>query len=545
MTNKLLAILSSSLLFSVPLCAPAATPPLQNQNSSPPLSCTLTTSNASPTVGMTITLTANCNANPTSFAWTGCASTTRTCSTTSQTAGTVSYAVTASNASRAGSASLNVNWQAAPPITCTLTTSNASPTVGTTITLTANCNGSPTSYAWTGCTSTTNTCSTTSQTAGTVTYMLTARNASSTGSASINVNWQAARPTSADFLPKQPDPRASMPYGGDAAYVPMHRITSGAFKGLMVMFGMSHTPSENNAVVTYDPVTDSYAVRIPHTVASWPSGGDVSGRTFLGNRDNQSHIMVSARNELWVFPGQRGYDMTGNIAGVVDTSTWTWKNISDTWSLPQVSSLGPTGWDAAAGFIEALNVGFVFGPTANPNDMLVRFDSNPSATPPFNTMVWSDVWGNPSFSGSEKLAFISGSWTVRNSKVYVYAGLHEDRAGVRTNSRVLYEIDVMAPSMTVYSVNNLPDGQRVDGPSVLADRNPVKDMLVVTNGTNVNVFDFVSRTWSSVPVNQPDDPARHSPNGQGGNHQGQWSPETNQYIFTGSSFTMWGLKLNY
>jgi hypothetical protein len=88
-----------------------------------------------------------------------------------------------------------------PPATgsapaCTLSTSNSTPIQGRTITLTASCTNSPTSYTWTNCTSTTSTCTTSQSTAGTRSYSVTARNAVGTSApASVAVAWTAPPPT--------------------------------------------------------------------------------------------------------------------------------------------------------------------------------------------------------------------------------------------------------------------------------------------------------------------------------------------------------------
>jgi hypothetical protein len=98
----------------------------------------------------------------------------------------------------------------------------------------------------------------------------------------VGVNWQTPSsppppgfPTSADFLHKAGDPRAAQPYGSDAGYSAMKRMANGQ----MIVFGMSHTANENNAVETYDPIADAWTVRIPHTVASWGPAG-MKNRTF-------------------------------------------------------------------------------------------------------------------------------------------------------------------------------------------------------------------------------------------------------------------------
>ncbi len=168
---------------------------------SPPsgISCSATSSNSTPVVGTTVTLTAVCTGNPTSYSWVGCSSSTSTCVATSATAGNNSYAVTASNNGGSSSpAIVSVNWQAGSPpgaVACTLAASNSTPAVGTSVTLTSSCTGSPTSFSWVGCTSTTSTCVATSSTAGAMTYSMTASNGSSTSpAATTTVNWQSSPP---------------------------------------------------------------------------------------------------------------------------------------------------------------------------------------------------------------------------------------------------------------------------------------------------------------------------------------------------------------
>ena len=78
-----------------------------------------------------------------------------------------------------------------PPV-CTILASESAPSVGTSITLTATCSGSPTSYSWTGCANTDSTCTKTETTAGARTYSVTASNAAGASApASVSINWQA------------------------------------------------------------------------------------------------------------------------------------------------------------------------------------------------------------------------------------------------------------------------------------------------------------------------------------------------------------------
>ena len=89
---------------------------------------------------------------------------------------------------------------ATPPV-CTLSTSNSTPTIGTSILLTANCSGAPTSFSWIGCTSLTANCTTTSSSAGTFSYSVVAGNSGGMSApASIQVTWSAPPP------PPPPDP---------------------------------------------------------------------------------------------------------------------------------------------------------------------------------------------------------------------------------------------------------------------------------------------------------------------------------------------------
>jgi hypothetical protein len=172
--------------------APASTT-VSWQRPAPP-TCTASASNPNPMVGANVTLTASCSGSPTSYVWTGCAGSTSSCVTTASSAGAQQYSVSGVNASGTGSAAnVTVNWQPQPtaPPSCTVSSSDSAPFTGQSITLTASCNNSPTSYKWTNCSSTTSTCSTTSGTAGTQTYSVSGTNGVGTGTAaSVNVNWQ-------------------------------------------------------------------------------------------------------------------------------------------------------------------------------------------------------------------------------------------------------------------------------------------------------------------------------------------------------------------
>ncbi len=81
----------------------------------------------------------------------------------------------------------------AQPPSCTLTASTADPIVGASILLMAACNGAPTSFSWTGCTSSGATCSATSASPGAIVYSVIAANAAGAGpAASVQVAWRNA-----------------------------------------------------------------------------------------------------------------------------------------------------------------------------------------------------------------------------------------------------------------------------------------------------------------------------------------------------------------
>ncbi len=163
-------------------------------------SCSLNPSNNNPATGSTITLTATCFGSPTSYEWTNvsCPASSSSCNVSQATPGTTTYFVAGINSAGKGPASSAVVvWGPPPAPVCTVAASNLTPTVGQTITISSSCIGGPTSYAWTGCTSTTSSCTDASTVTGFKTYTLVASSGSGTGApASVQVNWQAA-PTAA------------------------------------------------------------------------------------------------------------------------------------------------------------------------------------------------------------------------------------------------------------------------------------------------------------------------------------------------------------
>jgi hypothetical protein len=178
--------------------------------------CTVSASTATPTLGSALTLTSNCSQSPTRFDWMGCsplfidictllsecANTSSTCSPIGTQIGPVYYALRASNnAGTSVKSGVSVDWRSGggttptPPVGntpfCSISASSAAPSVNSTLTLTAACTNSPTSFVWAGCTSSTNVCTTTQAAPGSRSYSVTGLNASGEGPPStITVSWQ-------------------------------------------------------------------------------------------------------------------------------------------------------------------------------------------------------------------------------------------------------------------------------------------------------------------------------------------------------------------
>jgi len=126
-----------------------------------------------------------------SYAWTGCSGSSASCQATASSIGTKVYSLTATNVAGMTTTSVSITWLA-PVITpvCTLTAAMTTATVGDQVTLTAACSNAPTSYLWSGCTSTGATCTASAAVAGSVTYTVSGQNANGTGAAATAaINW--------------------------------------------------------------------------------------------------------------------------------------------------------------------------------------------------------------------------------------------------------------------------------------------------------------------------------------------------------------------
>lgn len=160
--------------------------------------CVVSTSNASPYAGSTVTLTASCTNAPTAYTWTNCMSATAQCSATSASIGQVTYTVVARNGAGASApASVGVAWQSvpsnAPKCTMARTSQTDPPTVNTFAAFEVTCNTAVGSYSWNGCSSTTRTCVVRESAPGPHTYSVIARSAAgSSAPVTLTLNWVAS-----------------------------------------------------------------------------------------------------------------------------------------------------------------------------------------------------------------------------------------------------------------------------------------------------------------------------------------------------------------
>ena len=351
----------------------------------------------------------------------------------------------------------------------------------------------------------------------------------------------AAIPVSAEFVARAGDPR-----GGDAGFNTFQRLPDG--RGI-TFGGFSHDRIGNNAVVAYHPVADRWEYLQPHI--PWIDTYDVSGRTFLGNRDD--HLTMIVDGQYWATDGQRGVPLIGNYRGVFDVATRTWTIDDD----PKLFS--PTGTSfgdwmlSAADWHAVLDVGYIFGGVVNgnPTDGLLIVERNPagSASKFRFTEYRRGEDDDPAFSGAERLYYLNNQHWQRGRFVHVYGGRQQIRHAypdTRVDSRNLWQLELThPPKLTSLSTNTLPDGQRVDGNRLYAYHDPSRDIAVVSNGKLVNVYDYATGLWHYVPVLTPPDADRESPSPQGAGRAGFYSPEAGQYVILGGHGRVYGLKLNF
>jgi hypothetical protein len=117
---------------------------------------------------------------------------------------------------------------------CQLSANTLNPSIGTTLTLTASCNRTPTSWTFSGgnaagCAATQATCNDSQSATGPVTYNVVAANGAGSGpAASLTVNWQAAAPLTAPTGCTLTSTPSSLPTGGGATVLSVSCSGGGA-----------------------------------------------------------------------------------------------------------------------------------------------------------------------------------------------------------------------------------------------------------------------------------------------------------------------------
>lgn len=235
----------------------------------PTPSCTITPSTTTPSVKTTLTLTAGCTNNPTGYQWVNCTpdpQAVNRCTTTETAAVSRIYRVQGVNASGVGFPSeVTINWRdppTAPPV-CTVSASSPTPYVGGSLTLTANCSQSPTSYSWTNCSSSSATCFATAAQTGAASYSVTGTNGFGTGApASAQVNWTTPPPSGADFCGQYAKVvRVNLTWGGH-----FDTFSNGGFPADAVFVGQISVPQDakgaGSGLVSVVEYVDGQADRI-------------------------------------------------------------------------------------------------------------------------------------------------------------------------------------------------------------------------------------------------------------------------------------------
>ncbi|MEO8752720.1 MAG: hypothetical protein ABI624_08575 [Casimicrobiaceae bacterium] len=157
-----------------------------------PPRCAIAITTTAPLVGVPQTLYQSCDGQPNAFLWTNCESKGDTCIATASSPGPQTYTLYAANIWGTGEPyAQTLSWQQVTPI-CNVSSSFVNES---TATLSAHCDGNPTSYVWTNCASTAASCTASSTPIGPITYTVRGVNAFGAGDpASVTVDWPGAKP---------------------------------------------------------------------------------------------------------------------------------------------------------------------------------------------------------------------------------------------------------------------------------------------------------------------------------------------------------------
>lgn len=149
----------------------------------------------------------------------------------------------------AGGDVVPVAFETAP--SCTVTANSGTPAVGTTLNLSATCTNSPTTYMWMGCTSNTNSCTSTKAASGSASYTLYAANAAGPADpVTLTVSWGGGG-------------------GGGGGAVPICTLTAPTSQST-VGSPVTLTASCNNAPASYEWMLCSATIGSPNDPTAPP-----------------------------------------------------------------------------------------------------------------------------------------------------------------------------------------------------------------------------------------------------------------------------------
>jgi hypothetical protein len=347
----------------------------------------------------------------------------------------------------------------------------------------------------------------------------------------------AGLPTSAAFTAITSDVR-----GGDAAYNFLRRMSDGR---MIAHGGFSHDRAGNNSVMIYNPVAGTSIIDFPNT--PWTDAADTSGRNYLGNHDNQIGGIVD--DVLWEFSGERGIDFLGNIQGRYTPATHTWQ-IEDgfNWApCPNLEKHENGAFVHIPSYQGSPERWVMFGGKAHGNptgdlQSIVR-----SGTPGIFTLEHDlQSGGSAPYGGARQLDFVASQSFSRNGKMYVYGGAYFDYLGnPKIESADMMQIDFSSGvNMAVLGTNSL--GNAVKGESLYADYDPARDQVIISNGVNVQIFDFATTSFSDIPVTSGPDNDRVTPSIEAGAPRAAcFSPEIGKLIILGGHSHMYKIDLTY
>lgn len=186
---------------------------------------------------------------------------------------------------------------------CQLTANTLTPAINTPVTLTASCNRSPTSWAFSGgnaasCPTSQSTCSDTQTATGAVTYKVTASNGAGAGpEATVTVNWQVAAPLAAPSGCTLSANPSSLPAGGGTTALSVSCAGGGAPTTYAWTGGtLSTTPNTTPSQSTNMTSTTTFTV----TPSNGTGAGNVASATVTVAGTSSAGDLCSSYSQVTI-----------------------------------------------------------------------------------------------------------------------------------------------------------------------------------------------------------------------------------------------------